>query len=123
MEGDRRAGEVHQTERPQSNSERLARNGVNLSGVSNPLFKEQTGFIEPRHKEAVHNKTRAIGTHNDHFSKHLAILNHFVDGFLTGGFGGNDLDETVLGRVVEEVQTNKAVSTAGGLSQSVHGKG
>ena len=93
-----------------------------MSSVGNALFEEQTGLVEPRHKEAIHDKTRAIGTDDHHFAKHLAILNHFVDGFLTGGFGWNDLNEAVLGRVVEEVQSNKAVSTTGGFGQSVDRK-
>ena len=122
MKRDGWPGEVHQPERPQTDSERLAGNGVDLSSVGHALFEEQTGLVEPRHKEAVHDEAWTIGTHDDHFSEHLAILDDLVDGLLAGGFGGNNLDEAILCGVVKEVQAHKAVSTSGGFSQRIHGK-
>ncbi len=123
MQSDGRAGEVHQTERSQPNAEGFARNGIDLGRICSPLFKQQAGFVEPRNEEAVYDKAGAVSANDDDFAQHFAVLHHLIDGGLTRGLGRDDLDQTVLGRVVEEMEANKSVRSPRCLRQCIHGQG
>ena len=93
-----------------------------MGSVGDALLQEQAGLVEPRDKETVHHKAGTVSANDHHFPEHLAVLDDLVNGFLTGGLGGNDLDQTVLGWVVKEVQTNEPIGATGCLCESVHGK-
>ena len=86
------------------------------------FLKQQAGFVQPRHKEAVDHEAWAVGTDDDHLAEGLAVLDGALDRFSAGRRGGDDLHQAVFGRVVEEVQAHKAVRSTGGFGQSVHGK-
>ena len=82
MQGDGRPGQVHETKGTESDTEGFAGDGVNLRSVGRALFEQKTGFVKPRHEEAVHNEARSVSANDDHFSEHFAILNDLVNGFL-----------------------------------------
>ena len=115
MQGDGRPCQVHQTKGPQTDAEGFAGDGVDLRRVGCAFLEQKTGFVQPRHKEAVDDETGAVGADDDDFSEHFAVLNDLLNRFLTGGFGRNHFDEAILGRVVEEMQAHEAVGTTGGF--------
>ena len=119
MQRDGRPGQVHETKGTESDPEGFAGDGVNLRSVGRALFEQKTGFVKPRHEEAVHNEARSVSANDDHFSEHFAILNDLVNGFLARRLGWNHFNETILGWMVEEMQADKTVGSSGRLCERV----
>ena len=101
----------------------FARDGVDPGGCGYALIEQQAGLVEVGDEEAVDDESRAVGTHDDHLSQRLAVLHCAREGLSTRRLGGDDLDETILGWVVEEMQPDEAVRTSGGHRQVVHREG
>ena len=112
VEGNGGACEVHQREWPQSDAKRLTGDSVYLSGRAHSFLQQPAGLVEPRHEEAVDHESWSVLADDDHLAHRLAVL---LDGSQRlSGRGGrwNDLDESVLGRVVEEVETDEPIRPA-----------
>ena len=122
VQRNRRTGEVHQAEGAEANAESLAGDGVDLRRCRDAFLEQQTGLVQPRDEESVDDETGSVSAHDDHLAEHFAVLNHALHGGGAGGLGRNDLNQAVLGGVVEEVQTHKAVRSTGGFGKGVDGK-
>ena len=122
VKGDGRTGEVHQAKRPEADTERFAGDGVDLCCIGSAFFEQQAGLVQPGNKESVDDEPGPVSANDDHLAEHFAVLNDLVDGFLARSLGGNDLNQPVLGRVIEEMQSDEPIGTTGGLCQCIHRK-
>ena len=94
MQCNRRTCEIHESKRTESESECFARYRINLRSSCYAFL----------------------------FSKRSAILNCSLKRFFRCCLRRNDLNQSVLGRVVEEMQSYETVGTTGCLSQGVDRK-
>ena len=119
VEGNGWTGQVHETKRTEPDAERLAGDGVDLCCIGGTFLEQQAGFVQPWNKEAVHNKPGSVSANDDHFPQHLAVLDDLVHGLLARGFSRNHLNKSVLGGVIEEMQTDETVGSTGGFCERV----
>ena len=119
VEGNGGPGQVHQTKGAETDSEGLAGDGVDLGSVCSTFFEQQAGLVQPWNEEAIDNKPWSVSAHDDDLTQHLAVLDDLVNRLLTRCFSGDHLDQAILGGVIEEMQTDKAVGSAGGFCQRI----
>ena len=121
MHGYRGTCQVHQRERAEADAKRITGHRVDLCRRANTLFEQPAGLVQPRYEESVDHEAGPVLAYDDDLAHGLAVLLDGGKGLGRGSIGWDNLDQSVLGRMVEEVQSDEAVRPADGLGEVVNG--
>ena len=117
------SGNVHQLERPHTYLEDLFCNVVYGGNIGNTLAQKPSRFIEPGYEKAVDSKAWSVSNINSGLADDLGKDPGPVHDLFGSGGDRDYLDQSIFGRVVEEMKADELIFPSNRSGQLLDRKG